>query len=100
MIQDRFYGMLGITAKAGAAASGAYAATAAVKEGKAFLLIAAADASEQTRADYEKLCAGYGVAFAVYGTMEQLGSAIGKGSRAVVAVTDERLAENLLSKKS
>ncbi|MBQ7247876.1 MAG: ribosomal L7Ae/L30e/S12e/Gadd45 family protein [Lachnospiraceae bacterium] len=99
-MQDRFYGMLGITAKAGAAASGAYAAQAAVREGKAFLMIIASDASEQTRRDYEKLCAGYGVPAAVYGTMESLGRAIGKDVRAVIAVTDERLAENLLSRIS
>ena len=94
-MQDRFYGMLGIAAKAGALSSGAFAAEQAVRSGRAWLLIVAADASEQTRRNYEGLCRGCGVEMAVCGDKERLGRAIGKDERAAIAVTNEKIAVKL-----
>lgn len=93
-----FLGMLGICAKAGAAASGAFAAEKAIKSGTAKLVIVARDASENTRTDYGKLCNGYKVRMLIMLDKEQLGKAVGKDERTIVAITDEGLSQNLLKK--
>ena len=95
-MNNKFYGLLGICTKAGAVASGAFAAEKAIKDGKAFLVIVANEASEGTKSDYEKLCNGYKTELRIFGTKEELGKAVGKEERTVVAITDEGLARSLL----
>ena len=94
-MKNKFYGMLGLCAKAGAAASGAFAAEKAIKEGRAFLVIVSNDASESTKTSYEKMCNGYKVCLKFYGTKAELGKAIGKDERTIIAITNEGLSENL-----
>lgn len=98
MKNNGFCGMLGICAKAGAVASGAFAAEKAIKTGAARLVILAGDASENTRSDYEKLCSSRNVPFVQYADKETLGVAVGKGERTVIAITDAGLADSLLKK--
>ncbi len=49
MKPDKVLSMLGIAAKAGSVASGEFSTEKAVKEGRAWLVIVASDASENTQ---------------------------------------------------
>ena len=97
-MQNRVLSMLSITAKAGKIASGGFTAEQAVKSGKAYLVIASVDASDNTKKEFSDMAAYYGIPYREYGSKEELGSCIGKQFRAVLAVTDEKLAQAVLSK--
>jgi len=96
---DRILSMLGLAAKGGNLVSGEFQTDKAIKEGKAYLVITALDASDNTKKDFSDACNYYKVPFKQYGTKEGLGHAIGRDYRAVIAVTDERLAEALIGKE-
>lgn len=97
-MQDRVLGMLGIAVHAGKVVSGGFSCEKAIKEGKAFAVILATDAQKNTVKTITDKCAYRGIALRKYGTMEELGHAIGKQDRACVALTDERLAQAVLAK--
>ena len=98
MKPDRVLSMLGIAAKAGKVVSGEFATENAVKAGKAFLVVTAGDASENTAKKFRDMTDFYRVPLAVYGTKETLGGCIGKDYRSSLAVTDEKLAEAVRDK--
>lgn len=98
MKPDRVLSMLGIAAKAGKIVSGEFATENAVKAGKAFLVITAGDASKNTAKKFRDMTDFYRVPFASYGTKDSLGRCIGKDYRSSLAVTDEKLAENIHNK--
>ena len=92
MNNHRELSLLGLAAKAGKVVSGEFATENTVKAGKAFLVLAAEDASENTRKKFKDMCTYYNVPFYIIGTKEELGRAIGKEYRASLAVTDENFA--------
>lgn len=96
--RDRVLSMLGIAAKAGKVASGEFSTETAVKSGKAYLVLAAEDASENTVKKFRDMADYYGVPFCIYGTKDTLGGCIGKDYRSSLAVTDERLAQAVAEK--
>lgn len=93
MNSKKLIGTLGISAKAGKVSSGEFATEQAVKKGKAFLVIVAEDASENTRKKFANMCEYYQVPFYVFSDRVSLGNAIGKEFRASLAVVDENLAK-------
>lgn len=84
--------LLGLAAKAGKVVSGEFSTEKAVKSGKAFLVLTAEDASENTRKKFKDMCSYYKVPLYNIGTKEELGTAIGKEYRASLALTDENFA--------
>ena len=95
---DRVLSMLGIAARAGKIASGEFSTEKAVKAGKAYLVLTAEDASENTKKKFRDMADFYGVPYRVYGVKETLGRCIGKDYRSSLAVIDERLAEAVVEK--
>ena len=83
---------LGLASRAGAVVSGEMMTEKAIRSGKAFLLILADDASEQTKKRFNDHAAYYNVPVLTVESREILGHAIGKEFRAMAAVTDEKLA--------
>ena len=69
-----------------------------VKAGKAFLVMIAADVSNNTKKMFTNMCDFYKVPIVSYGTKVELGHAIGKEFRASLAVTDEGLAKTIINK--
>lgn len=69
-----------------------------IKEYKAYLVIVANDASDNTYKDFKNMCSFYEAPFRRYGTKEELGHAIGKDMRSSLAVTDEGLAKEIIGK--
>ncbi len=89
--------MLGLCMKAGKLKSGEFATTEAVKAGKAFLVIVAADASDNTKKEFTNMCSFYEVPIYIYETKENLGRAIGKEQRSGIAVCDEGFSKSLIN---
>ena len=88
----RFLNMLGIATKAGKVVSGEFSTEKAIKEGRAFLVIVASDASHNTQKLFTDKCSFYKVPVVICSNKEELGHAIGKISRASIAITEEGLA--------
>lgn len=94
-MQNKVLSILGLSMKAGKLLSGEFSVEQAVKANKAFIVIVAEDASENTKKLFRDKCTFYNVPEYEYGTKEQLGCAIGKEIRASVAVTDSGLANKI-----
>lgn len=90
--------LLGLAAKAGKVVSGEFATENAVKSGKAFLVLTAEDASNNTRKKFNDMCTYYKVPLYTIGSKEELGTAIGKDYRASLGVTDENFAVAMVKK--
>lgn len=98
MKNDRVLQMLGLAARGRKIESGEFSTEKAVKSGKAELVIAAKDASENTKKLFRNMCAFYEVPFYEYATKEELGKCIGKQYRASLAVTDRGMAKTVEKK--
>lgn len=94
---DRLLFLLGLCRKASAVSSGEELCEAAVKSGKAFLVLVSVDASANTNKKFHDKCAFYHVPIqtAPYGK-ERLGKAMGTSPRSCMAITNEGLA-NLIN---
>lgn len=84
--------MIGIAAKSGKVLSGEFSTEKAVKTMKAFLVIVAEDASDNTKKSFSNMTDFYETPILFFGTKEELGRCIGKEFRASLAIIDERLA--------
>ncbi len=93
--KDKVLSMLGLAARSRNVVSGGFATEAAVKDGKAALVIIAEDASGNTRKKYSNMCNCYEVPCAFHGTKAVLGHSMGKDERSVLAVTDEGFADSI-----
>ncbi len=93
MRQSRVYSTLGLATKAGQTQSGEFCTERAVKTGRAFLVLVAGDASDNTKKMFTNMCAYYEVPCVIYGTKGELGHAMGKEMRASLAVTGESFAK-------
>ena len=82
--------------KSGNLVSGGFATEKAIKDYKAKVVIAADDLSENSRKKYDQMCEYYHVPMFYYGTKEELGHAIGKEYRAVLAIVDQGLAKAVI----
>ncbi len=89
---------LGIAMKAGKLVSGEYLAEKAVKEMKAYLVVIAEDASDNTKKHFSDMCQYRNIPIRFFGTKEEIGKTIGKAYRASIAVTDEGFAKSILKK--
>ncbi len=95
MKNDRFLSMMGLAARAGKVASGEFSTEKAVKEGKAYLVIIAEDASDNTKKRFVNMCTYYEVPYAIAYDKDTLGYAIGRQMRSSAAITDSHFANGL-----
>ena len=93
---DRVISMIAIAAKGRNLVSGEFAVEKAVKCGKAYLVIVAEDASDNTKKQFSNMCEFYEVPMVVYGNKDTLGHFIGTQMRANIAITDEGIANSIL----
>ncbi len=85
--------MLSLATKAGKTATGEFSTEKAVKEGRAYLVVVAQDASDNTKKKFQNMCEYYHVTMKVFSDKVSLGNACGKEFRASLAVTDQGLAK-------
>lgn len=90
---NKIFSYLGLAARARRLVSGEFSTEQAVKRNKAYIVIVATDASENTKKNFRDMCTYYKVNIYFYGNKEQLGHAIGKEFRASIAVQDANLAK-------
>lgn len=90
--------MLGLAAKAGKVASGEFSTEKEVKSGNACLVIAAEDASDNTKKMFRNMCKYYEVPMEIFATKEELGHWIGKAYRASICILDEGFAKSIVKK--
>ena len=95
-MQNRTISMIGIAAKAGKVVSGEFSTEKAIKEVKAYLVIVAKDASDNTKKKFKNSTDFYKVKYVELFDKDELGRCIGKEFRASIAVTDENLANAIL----
>lgn len=98
MRPDNVLQLLGLAQRAGGVGSGEFMTESNVKEGKAYLVIVASDASDNTKKNFRDMCAYYKVPYREYADKEMLGHSIGKEFRASCSVTNENLAQEILKK--
>ena len=93
MVDNKIYGLLGISAKAGKVISGTDIVLENISKGKIALVIVAEDASEKTKKNIKYFCEKENVDMIVFGDIFKNSKAIGKQNRAIIAVKDVNLAE-------
>ncbi len=97
MNKNKALSMLGMAARAGKVVSGEFSTEKAVKQGSAYLVLLAEDASDNTKKKFSDMCTYRQVPFLLLADRETLGKAIGKEYRACAAVEDENLAKIISS---
>ena len=88
--------LLSLCRRAGGLCSGGTACEDAVRCRKALLVIAGADASDNTKKRFSQKAFHYGVAYKETLTKEEIGRAIGVGETAVIAVTNGSFSGRIL----
>ena len=96
MIQNKILSLLGLATRSRNVASGEFMTENTVKSGKAYLVIVACDASDNTKKEFMNMCKFYKVPIYCFGTKEELGHAMGKEMRASLAITDEGFSKSLI----
>ena len=92
--------MVSIATKAGKVKSGEFAVEKSIKEGTAFLVLVAGDASENTKKNFTEMCNYRDIPCIIYKDSEALGGSCGKPFRMSVAICDRGLAETINDKIS
>ena len=95
--KEKFYGLLGLAARARKIISGEELSIQEVRSGRAKCVVLASDASEGTKKKILNKCHSYHVPVIHADSREILGCAIGKERRVVVAVCDTGFAKKMMS---
>lgn len=93
--KKRMLSLLGLAEKAGYVASGEFSTEKSVKEGKAYVVIVAEDASDNTKKMFRNMCTFYQVPIYFQCEKTELGHAIGKEFRASLAINNEGMAKSI-----
>ena len=94
--QNKIFSLLGLAARSRNVVSGEFSTEKAVKEGKAKLVLVAEDASDNTKKLFSNKCSYYRVPIYFVGRKDVLGHAMGKESRASLAITDPGFAKAMM----
>lgn len=92
---DRVLGLIGLSAKAGKIDYGADAVEETIKRKKAKLVIVAEDAAERTKKNFEFWCQKSNISYAVFGKIDEISRTIGKSNKAVIAIKDKNLSNEI-----
>ena len=95
MKRNKVLSLFGLATRAGKIKSGSFLTEQAVKAGKAYLVLIAGDASENTKKKLSNMCSFYEVPARFYADQDTLGHAIGKEFRVSVTVTDAGFADEI-----
>ncbi|MCQ2495362.1 MAG: ribosomal L7Ae/L30e/S12e/Gadd45 family protein [Lachnospiraceae bacterium] len=98
ILNKKVYSLIGLCKKAGAVASGEFMTEKSIKGGKSFLVIVAADASDNTKKNFRDMTTYYKVPYMEFGDKDNLGYAIGCEFRASLSINNEGLANQILAK--
>lgn len=94
-IEKKVYSMLGLAKKAGAAKAGEFLTEKSVKSFRAYLVIVASDASDNTKKKMRDMCSFYEVECREFGDKDGLGHSLGNELRASVALENAGMAKKI-----
>ena len=92
LINNKVYGLLGLTAKAGKIAFGTDSCLEMISKKKVKLIIVAEDSSERTINNFKEKCMENNIDFYIYGKKEEISKSIGKLNKTVIGIKDKNLA--------
>ena len=92
MINNKVYGLLGLSAKAGKIAFGTDSCLEMIAKHKLKLVIVAEDSSERTINNFKEKCKQNDIDFYIFGKKDDLSKAIGKVNKTVIGIKDKNLA--------
>jgi len=92
LINNKVYGLLGLTSKAGKLAFGTDSCLEMIAKHKVKLIIVAEDSSERTINNFREKCKQNNIDFYVFGKKEDLSKSIGKVNKTVIGIKDKNLA--------
>lgn len=95
MENKKVLSMLSLCQRAGKLSSGEVSCEKAIKNKEALIIIIACDASDNTKEKFKNKALHYKIPFFIFGARENLGTAIGKDFRAVLAVCDNNFAAKI-----
>ena len=95
MIQSKALSLISLATKAGKTVSGEFCTEKEVKSGRAYLVIVADDASDNTKKKFQNMCDFYQVPIYFYKDKDTLGHAMGKEFRASLVILDEGFAKGI-----
>ena len=98
MNKDKALQMLGMAQRAGAVKSGEFMTETGIKDGSAFLVIVAQDASDNTKKHFTDMCNYRDIPYRIHGGSSDLGPCLGKAFRMTVAVCDAGFAKSIIDK--
>lgn len=96
MLNNKALQLLGLATRAGKTMAGEFLVEKAIKQKKAFLVLVAEDASDNTKKLFNDKTTYYDIPCFVVATKDELGKAVGKKQRASVAVLDEGFASSII----
>lgn len=97
MNKEKILQFLGLATRARKLVTGEELVISEVRRGNAKLVIVAEDASENTRKKLHDKCNSYNVPVRVGASRYEIGHAIGKEARVVLAITDNGFAKKMTS---
>ncbi|MGN1166274.1 MAG: L7Ae/L30e/S12e/Gadd45 family ribosomal protein [Lachnospiraceae bacterium] len=95
MSQSKVLSLISLATKAGKTVSGEFCTEKEVKSGRAFAVVVAGDASDNTKKKFRNMCDFYEVPIYFYADKDTLGHAMGKEFRASLAILDEGFAKGM-----
>ncbi len=93
--EQKIYQLLGIATRARKIITGEDLTVREIQSGKASLVIVTNDASDNTMKKITDKCKFFNVELHVFGSRDDLGQAIGKESRVVLAIMDNGFAKKI-----
>ncbi|MGL4362291.1 MAG: L7Ae/L30e/S12e/Gadd45 family ribosomal protein [Cellulosilyticaceae bacterium] len=96
MNNKRIYQLMGICQKGRLLVSGEFAVKQAVLNSEVHLVIVAEDASNNTTKLFYDKCQYRSISVIKWSTKEELGRCVGKDARAVIGITDAKLAKKVI----
>ncbi|MFK7695793.1 L7Ae/L30e/S12e/Gadd45 family ribosomal protein [Paenibacillus sp. HJGM_3] len=96
-MNPKFGSYLGLAMRAGKLATGDELVLKAIRSGEARLVVMAEDASPNTRKKFRDKCKSYQTRLVEHGSRVELGAAIGKEERVLIAVLEPGFARQMVA---
>ena len=96
-MSEAVFQLLGLAARARKVVSGEELVIREIRSNRAKLVLLASDASKNSDKKIKDKCTFYNVEYHVFGDRYQLGNAIGKEARVVIAINDSGFAKKMSS---
>lgn len=97
-MENKIYGLLGLSAKAGKLSFGTEAVLEKIFKNKIKLIIIAKDMSEKSKEKIIKIAEQEKIPYYIFGTIFENSKAIGKVNKAIIGVEDKNFAEAIKSR--